>query len=165
MAATFLLEGKKLLQDLVPIASRPRGKYLARLASEAARDEGAARQTLHRADLLWSDSRHTIASLRRREYGWDRSRQLRRLTNCHGEVRCSFLQGKSIVPPLKTVTVPRLELSAAVLAVKTGKKLEEAMEMVPSSFTFWSDSTSPRIHQKYKDEVSRFCRQPPEDHS
>lgn len=41
-----------------------------------------------------------------------------RLTGSNDNVHCTLIMGKSRVAPLKTVRVPRLELTAAVLAVK-----------------------------------------------
>ena len=44
-----------------------------------------------------------------------------RLEDSDEKVHCSLVMGKSRVAPLKTVTVPRLELTAATLAVKVDK--------------------------------------------
>ena len=41
-----------------------------------------------------------------------------RLTNSKGDVHCSFIIGKSRLSPLKQLTIPRLELSAAVVATR-----------------------------------------------
>lgn len=43
------------------------------------------------------------------------------LTSLENKKHCSLLIGKSRVTPLKHVTIPRLELTAAVLAVKMDK--------------------------------------------
>ena len=52
-----------------------------------------------------------------------------RLVNDQGDVHCSFLCAKSRVAPLKTVTIPRLELSAAVISVKQDKVLKRELEI------------------------------------
>lgn len=41
-----------------------------------------------------------------------------RLTNCRDDVHVAFLLGKARVTPLKSVMIPRLELTAAVLAAR-----------------------------------------------
>ena len=40
-----------------------------------------------------------------------------RLANVQGDIHCNFLCAKSRVAPLKTITIPRLELSAAGISV------------------------------------------------
>ena len=63
-----------------------------------------------------------------------------RITNKEGHVSCSFLHGKARVAPLKTVTIPRLELTAAVMAVRIKKRVEKAMVLDTTSTFLWSDS-------------------------
>ena len=41
-----------------------------------------------------------------------------RITDNHGNVKCSFVMGKSRLAPLKPVTIPRMELSEAVIATR-----------------------------------------------
>ena len=66
-----------------------------------------------------------------------------RLVNDQGDVHCSFLCAKSRVAPLKTLTIPRLELSAAVISVKQDKVLKRELEIpVSAQSVFWTDSTA-----------------------
>lgn len=51
------------------------------------------------------------------EYGYGQVSYLR-LVDENGRIHCSFIIGKSRVAPLKYVTIPRLELTTAVLSVK-----------------------------------------------
>ena len=51
-----------------------------------------------------------------------------------------FLMGKSLVNPVKFVSVPRLELAAAVLAVRVKKALERELDMTFDSVHMWTDS-------------------------
>ena len=46
-----------------------------------------------------------------------------RLTDDTGQVHCSFVMGKARVTPLKPVTIPRLELTAALLSVRVSASL------------------------------------------
>ena len=65
-----------------------------------------------------------------------------RIENSHGRVHCSFLLGKSRVTPLKPVTVPRLELAAATIAVKMDKLMKQELRMDLKESVLWTDSTT-----------------------
>lgn len=65
-----------------------------------------------------------------------------RIQNSHGQVHCSFLLGKSRVTPLKPVTVPRLELTAATIAVKMDKLMKQELRMDLKESVLWTDSTT-----------------------
>ena len=63
-----------------------------------------------------------------------------RLVNGTGQVSCSFMLAKSRLAPLKSTTIPRLELVAAVEAVKLDKTLTRELQIPIDSSVFWSDS-------------------------
>lgn len=63
-----------------------------------------------------------------------------RLTDDVHTVHVSFMLGKARVAPLKQVTIPRLELTAAVLAVRVDIMLRKALELDLKDSTFWTDS-------------------------
>ena len=65
-----------------------------------------------------------------------------RFTNSMGRVHVSFILGKSRVTPLKQITIPRLELTAATLAVKVDRMLKRELKVDLNDSTFWTDSTS-----------------------
>ncbi|KAL9958369.1 hypothetical protein ACROYT_G035375 [Oculina patagonica] len=77
-----------------------------------------------------------------------------RLVNEEGQIHCSFLVGKSRLAHVKQMTIPRLELSAAVLAVKLDQTLREELELKIDESMFWTDSTS--VLQYIKNEDRRF---------
>ncbi|XP_028413668.1 uncharacterized protein LOC114536524 [Dendronephthya gigantea] len=63
-----------------------------------------------------------------------------RLVDVNGKVHCSFVLGKSRVTPLKVVTVPRLELTAAVVSVKVSEQLHRELDMMITKEFFSTDS-------------------------
>ncbi|TWW61438.1 hypothetical protein D4764_04G0000850 [Takifugu flavidus] len=64
------------------------------------------------------------------------------LENDKGRIHCSLAMGKSRVSLLKQITVPRLELTAAVVAVKVDRMLQEEMQIPLQQSIFWTDSTT-----------------------
>ena len=66
-----------------------------------------------------------------------------RLIDDAGNVSCSFLLGKSRVAPIKAVSIPRLELTAAVLAVRLDVLVRKELTLPAGSDSFyWTDSTA-----------------------
>ena len=63
-----------------------------------------------------------------------------KLIHENGEVTCSLVMAKCRVAPLKPVSIPRLELTAAVVACKVSKLLNKELKMDDLHNYFWSDS-------------------------
>jgi len=63
------------------------------------------------------------------------------ITNAQGLVHCSFVIGKSRLSPLKLLTIPRLELSAAVVAARLDKIIRTETNIKVDESVFWTDST------------------------
>lgn len=63
-----------------------------------------------------------------------------RLVNKSNQVHCSFAMGKSRVTPLKNVTVPRLELTAALVSTKVSAVLRQELDYKNVKEVFWTDS-------------------------
>ncbi|XP_067948721.1 uncharacterized protein [Watersipora subatra] len=63
-----------------------------------------------------------------------------RLINPNGTTSCALLIGKSRVSPLKPITVPRLELQAAVMATRLGTMVKKELRVHVDSEHYWTDS-------------------------
>ena len=64
-----------------------------------------------------------------------------RQIDVNGQIHCSLLMAKSRLAPLKTMTIPRMELSAAVLATRLDRMMLQELTVNIASSTFWTDST------------------------
>ncbi|XP_068697397.1 uncharacterized protein [Montipora foliosa] len=58
-----------------------------------------------------------------------------------GKVHCSLVMAKSRLAPLKAMTIPRMELSAAVLATRLDRMITQEIDLPLAKSTFWTDST------------------------
>ena len=64
-----------------------------------------------------------------------------RLVNADGRIHCCLVLAKGRVAPVKAITVPRLELNAAVLSIRASKFLQnELMYEMEIEEMFWTDS-------------------------
>ena len=59
-----------------------------------------------------------------------------------GHNYCSFIIGKARVAPLKAVSIPRLELTAAVLSVRLYLLVTKELDLPNCNCVFWTDSTA-----------------------
>lgn len=63
-----------------------------------------------------------------------------RLVNEKDEVHCSLVMGKARVSPLKPITIPRMELAAAVTSVRVSQMLRRELTLPVDEEVFWTDS-------------------------
>jgi hypothetical protein len=63
-----------------------------------------------------------------------------RTINGNDQVHCSLLHSKARVAPLKKTTTPRMELTAATIAVKLNRKLQQELDIHVDEVFYWTDS-------------------------
>ena len=71
--------------------------------------------------------------------GYGQSSYLR-MVNKNDEAHCAFVIGKARVSPLRPITIPRLELTAALVSVKVSCMLQEELDYDDITHVFWTDS-------------------------
>ena len=65
-----------------------------------------------------------------------------RIENEKGHIHCVFLMGKARIAPIKTMTIPRLELTAATVSIRVGEMIAKELDEPAESKTYWTDSTT-----------------------
>ena len=76
-----------------------------------------------------------------------------RLENDRG-IHVSFLTSKARVAPVKKVTIPRLELTAATVAVRVNNMMQKELQIPVNNVHYWTDSTS--VLHYIENETARF---------
>ena len=64
-----------------------------------------------------------------------------RIANERREIHCCLVMAKSRLAPIKPVTIPRMELSAAVLATRLDTMIRQEIDCNINQSYFWTDST------------------------
>ena len=77
-----------------------------------------------------------------------------RIKDKYGKIHCKFVMGKCRVAPLKAVSVPRLELMAATLAVKMKEVLTSEVWLDCAQAFMWTDSTT--VLQYIRNDQARY---------
>ena len=146
LLAPFLLKGKRILQDLIrdgkawddPVPediARRWSKWKEQLTEfsdfsvpRCYKKEGLeeVRTELHH----FSDASYD---------GYGQCSYIRQVDK-QGNVSTSLLMAKARVPPSKPITVPRMELTAAVVSVKIGHLLHKELRLENAEQYFWTDS-------------------------
>ncbi|CAG2242219.1 unnamed protein product [Mytilus edulis] len=84
-----------------------------------------------------STSLHTFSDASQEAYG---SVIYARNEHTSGMIYTRLIAAKSRVAPLTSVSIPRLELMAAVLGLRLALSVKHALEVLEDNMTFWSDS-------------------------
>ena len=82
---------------------------------------------------------HHFADASERGYG---TASYMRTIGVYGEVHCSLMISRARVAPIKSVSIPRLELTAAKLAVEVNLEVTRALDLKVNQVTYWTDSMS-----------------------
>ena len=149
VAGPFLLRGKQILQDLCrreigwddSIPDDEAARWTAWLKELPLLAELTVARCLRPPDfgrVVRSELHHFCDAS---EKGYGAVSYLRQL-NGDGEIHCVFLTGKSRVAPLKKITVPRLELSAATTGVRLNAMLQRELDIAVHRIVYWTDSTT-----------------------
>ncbi|KAK6191252.1 hypothetical protein SNE40_002987 [Patella caerulea] len=77
-----------------------------------------------------------------------------RLVNEDGRIHCNIIMGKSRVSPLKMKTIPRMELTAAMISVRMHHMILKELDMSVDDACFWTDSMS--VLRYLANEKTRF---------
>ena len=77
-----------------------------------------------------------------------------RLIDDSGSIHCSLLTSKARVAPLKRITTPRMELTAAALAVRISNMVLRELEFQVDNVFYWTDSMS--VLRYVRNETARF---------
>jgi hypothetical protein len=147
-AAPFLLTGRQILQDLCrdkaewddPVPEKVRERW------EKFRSDLLTLDKLKIPRCLTPTGFENVTSVEIHHFsdasttGYGQCSYIR-LVNADQKVHCAFIMGKSRVAPLKHITIPRLELSAALVAVKVSTMLNVELSYKNIVDIFWTDST------------------------
>ena len=149
-AAPFTLTAKKLLQDLCREEKLEWDDELPELYRnrwEKWRNELPLLERLNvdrcfkPSDFGEAKSReiHIFSDASATGYG---SAAYLRLCNSESRIHCSFLMGKARLAPIKVMTIPRLELTAATISIRLGEVLKKELDDPPDVVKYHTDSTT-----------------------
>ena len=160
LVSPFVLEGRKILQELciqgadwddaIPGELESRWRKFISLIGNLSKLKIKRCLHSHRSDINAIEFHH-FSDASFKGYG---QCSYARYVYQDDSVSCSLIIAKSRVSPLKPVTVPRLELTAAVLSVKASVFLNSEMDYGSVKEYFWTDSMSTLAY--IKNETRRF---------
>ena len=102
-------------------------------------------------DEISSSELHHFSDASQKGYG---AVSYLKIVDKRDKVHCSFVMGKSSLAPLKAVTIPRMELSAADVATRLDQIIRSELETKIDRSYFWTDSTC--VLRYVYNEATRF---------
>ena len=145
--APFILEGKKIIQELChekadwddPVSDHMQRRWNNWKAELVHLEELSITRCYKPKGFgnVVSVQLHHFSDASTRGYG---QCSYLRFQNDKGCIHCAFVFGKARVTPRKPVTIPRLELSAAVVSVRVSEQLRRELCLGDIKEIFWSDS-------------------------
>ena len=147
LVAPLILTGKQILQDLCrenadwddPISDELRSRW-ERWRNELRLLEGLKIPRCYKPEDfgdIKAVELHHFSDASQTGYG---QCSYLRLLNESNQAYCSLVMGKARVAPLKPVTIPRLELTAAVVSVRVSQWLVPELDYENVTEFFWTDS-------------------------
>ena len=94
---------------------------------------------------------HHFADASQKAYG---TASYVRVVSAGGGIYCALLMSRARVAPIKSITIPRLELSAAKLAVEVNQEVTRSLDVEVDDVIFWSDSTT--VLKYVNNETTRY---------
>ncbi|XP_076853956.1 uncharacterized protein LOC143509279 [Brachyhypopomus gauderio] len=144
--APFLLSGKQVLQEMcqkgvgwddpLPDELRPRWESWVSDLKNLKNIQIPRCYTPENFGKILRTELHHFSDASSRGYGQCTYIRLVSEDNVH----CALIMGKARVAPTKVVTIPRLELTAAVISAAVSSMLKEELELRIDEEHFWTDS-------------------------
>lgn len=147
LIAPFLLQGKKILQAICkdgshwddPVPEHLRMQWIKWREDLAVLSQLKVPRCYKPTDfgVISAVELHSFSDASTSGYG---QCSYLRMINSRGDVHCALVMAKSRVTPSKPITVPRLELTAALLSVKVSSFLQQELKYDEIPEVFWTDS-------------------------
>ena len=83
-----------------------------------------------------------------------------RLCDNEGRIHCSFLMGKARLAPIKSVTISRLELTAATVSVRLGEILKKELDHKPETVQYHTVRYSTAVHRERSETIPSLRCEP-----
>lgn len=148
--APFVLIAKKILQDLCresslgwddEIPSEHKSRWESWLSELPSLENISVQRCLYSPEQGSIESREIHVFSDASNIGYGCAAYLRSC-DFNGHVNIAFLMGKARLAPLRKISIPRLELTAATVALKIGQMIKLDLDRIPDMIMFHTDATT-----------------------